>query len=271
MIFKKNEINPIKNLNNIYRLYFLSMHRRNNRPPKRRAAPVKIIDINSIPEDDEEDELPHECEEKILNAIEASSSTESSNEERGDSVSSSGENETPTKPKKEKTVSTPKSVQNKQQLRVFKCNFSNVIPNEGSPTLKNFEEKTYESSTPIAAARLIIEDIASLPTKKKIVSYFIIIEECEPSKKFSYLATSSENKWIVATHPMKNITKLLPKEDSIPVQTEKLMVVKRPSVPEQKQIIDKKIIPSLVNISQNVISDKAATKPLAPKKKNAKK
>ena len=243
------------------------MDRKNNRPPKRRAAPTKIIDNSSIPEDEEEDELPHEYEEKILAMIDYSDSSD-------DKTDSSHEDDAKTSLKSEEEKKTSiKSSTN--QKRTFTCISSQIIPKDNAPVL-DFEEKTCEASSPILAARIITEELRSLLTgkKKNNFSYFMIIEEGETSKKFSYLATIAEEKCLVTTHPMKDIIELVvPVNCTQSVSEKSIGVSKRIPIPDQKQVIVKKVVPSLSDASKNVISmgNKVVSQELAPKKKGVKK
>lgn len=245
------------------------MNRNNrNRPPKRRAAPTKIIDNSFISEDDEEDELPHEYEEKILAMIDDSDSSDSSDSNNG--VISSCEDEASLK-SEEKKVKPSKATS--KQTRTFKCISSHFIPKDNAPALE-FEEKNCEAGSPISAARIIIEELHSILTelvsgnkKKKSYnfSYFMIIEEGETSKKFGYLATITEEKCLVATHPMKNIVTLSPVTCDQPISEKSIGIGKRIPIPEQKQIINKKLVPSLSTASQHVIGVNSQ-EPTQPKK-----
>lgn len=235
------------------------MHRKNNRPPKRRAAPTKIIDNSSIPEDEEDDELPHEYEEKILAMIDNSGSSDSSSCEDVKTTSQSDE---------EKEVLIKPSKRPQKQTRTFRCISSHFIPKDKAPALE-FEEKNCEAGSPISAARIIIEEIRAKNKKSYNFSYFMILEEGETSKRFGYLATITDEKCLVTTYPMKNIVAMLPVTCDQPVDEKSVGIGKRIPIPEQKKVINKKMVPSLSNASQHVVG--AKSQELTQPKKNTKK
>lgn len=230
------------------------MNRKNDRPPKRRAAPTKIIDDSAIPEDEEEDELPHEYEEKLLEMIDNSDSSDSSDSSSCEDVKTTSQSE------EEKEVLSKPPKKPAKQTRTFRCISSSFIPKDKAPVL-DFEEKNCEAASPISAARIITEELRPILTdivgkKKKSYnfSYFMIIEEGETSKKFGYLATITEEKCLVATHPMKNIVAMLPVTCDQPVNEKSVGIGKRIPVPEQKHVISKKMVPPLSTDSQRVIN-----------------
>lgn len=233
------------------------MNRKNDRPPKRRAAPTKIIDDSAIPEDEEEDELPHEYEEKLLAMIDNSDSSDS----EVSSVGSSCEDvKTTSQSEEEKEVLSKPPKKTSKQTRTFKCISSSFIPKNTAPVLE-FEEKNCEAASPISAARIITEELRPILTdivgkKKKSYnfSYFMIIEEGETSKRFGYLATITDEKCLVATHPMKNIVAMLPVTCDQPVDEKLVGIGKRIPIPEQKQVISKKLVPPLSTDSHRVIN-----------------
>lgn len=227
------------------------MDRKNNRPPKRRAAPTKIIDNSAIPEDEEEDELPHEYEEKMLAIIDNSDSSSDSSCEDVKTISQSEE---------EKEVLIEAVKKTSKQTRTFLCISSHFIPKDKAPVLE-FEEKKCETNSPISAARTIAEELRPILTgivgkKKKSYnfSYFMIIEESETSKRFSYLATITEEKCLLTTYPMKNVVAMLPVTCDQTVNEKPAGIGKRIPVPEQKQVISKKLVPPLSTDSQRIIS-----------------
>lgn len=235
------------------------MDLKNNRPPKRRAAPTKIIDNSSIPEDEEDDELPHEYEEKILAQIDHSDSSGSENSSDSGEEENSSSEESP-KPQKKVLVKSLKRPP--KQTRTFRCISSHFIPKDEAPLLE-FEEKNCETGSPISAARTIVEELRSIladlvrgDKKKKSYnfSYFMVIDEAETSKKFSYLATITEEKCSLATHPMKNIVAMLPVTCDQTVNEKPVGIGKRIPIPEQKQVISKKLVPPLSTDSQRVIN-----------------
>ena len=244
------------------------MSRKNNRPPKWRAAPTKIIDNSFIPEDEEEDELPHEYEEKILAMVDNSDSSDSSDSLVNSFGSSCEDSKTNSQSEEEKvSIKPPKTTPNR--TRSFRCISSHLIPKDKAPLLE-FEEKNCEAGSPISAARIIIEEIRAKNKKSYNFSYFMILEEGETSKRFGYLAIITDEKCLVKTYPVKNITIALPITDCHHVTEKPIGISKRVPIPEQKKIISKKLVPPLSNASQHVISVNSRGEP-TPMKKSTKK
>jgi hypothetical protein len=97
----------------------------------------------------------------------------------------------------------------------------------------------------------------------------MILEEGETSKRFGYLATITDEKCLVTTYPMKNIVAMLPVTCDQPVDEKSVGIGKRIPIPEQKKVINKKMVPSLSNASQHVVG--AKSQELTQPKKNTKK
>ena len=207
--------------------------------PKRLAAPVKIIDDGTIPEDDDEEVMPHEDEEKILALIDKDTSTETSSESNS-SMNSESEQEEKVVTKKNGVIKT----------RTFTCGYRDVIPREGSPKLKHYVDQYFNTNGPISAARNIFENLRQFIPKKKSnkpeLSYFMIIHEGLTAKKYSYMITISNGKYVVTTCPIKDVPRLIQENVSEKkVEKKKIDEIKRVPVPEPKGHVSKKIVPPL--------------------------
>ena len=218
--------------------------------PKRRAAPVKIIDDGTFPEDEEDDIIPHKDEEKILALIDRDTSTETSSDSTS-SISSGSEDEEKVVPKKKESIKT----------RTFVCNSNDIIPREGSPELKHYEDHFFDANGPISAARNIFENLRQFIPKKKSngseLSYFMVLHDGITAKKYSYVITISDEKYVIKTCSIKDIPVRLTQEivSEKKVEKKKIDEIERVPIPELKGPFNKKIVPPLSDGSRKIVVD----------------
>lgn len=216
--------------------------------PKRQAAPVKIIDDGTIPEDEDEDVMPHEDEKKILDLINRDTSTETSSESNS-SINSESEEEEKVVPKKKEVAKT----------RTFLCSPGDIIPREGSPKLKHFDDQIFDAIGPISAARNIFANLNQfIPMKKSNkseLSYFMILHEGITGKKYSYVITIFNEKCVVKTCPIKDVPVQPHLTQASEVEKKKIDEIKRVPIPEPKGSVNKKIVPPISDGSRKIIAD----------------
>ena len=88
----------------------------------------------------------------------------------------------------------------------------------------------------------------------------MILHEGLTAKKYSYVITISEEKYLVKTCLMKDVPISLPQESVAEKKAEKKIdEIKRVPIPEPKGDVNKKIVPPLSDGSKKIIGDQNST------------